>query len=95
MYEDFGVTVTDNVVTLRLFFPDAGIDRSQYTRGSDPRIVSIRVGGTFQSTLGATDWDLTMALSMTKRPHPNGWVYVAELPALTDGFYEYKYYVQF
>jgi 1,4-alpha-glucan branching enzyme len=95
MYANFGAAVAGNIVTLRLFFPDAGIDPTQYRRGSDPRILTIRVGGTFQSRLGAMDWDLTAAPSMTKCPHPNGWVYVAELPALPAGFYEYKYYVQF
>ncbi len=95
MYEDFGVTIKGNAVTMRLFFPDVTVDPRQYVRGGDPRIVSIRVAGTFQSALGAMDWDPATAPSMTKGPHPNGWIYTVDLPTLPNGFYEYKYYVQF
>ena len=61
MYANFGAAVAGNIVTLRLFFPDAGIDPTQYRRGSDPRILTIRVGGTFQSISPGEDTRFLLA----------------------------------
>ena len=95
MYEQFGAVVQGNSVTWKLFIPDNTRDPSQYTRGSSPSIRSIRVRGDFQSELGSDPWSLDGALPMEQTPHPNGWLYTVEVPHLDDGFYQYKYFVEF
>src|SRR3954469_21475550 len=95
MYEFFGAGVVGNIVTFRLFFPDSAADPNQYKRGGDPKIKSIRVRGDFQSKLGGVDWDLATSLKLTKKAHPKGSLYTAKIPNLPDGFYEYKYFVEF
>jgi pullulanase len=95
MYETFGATATGSAVDFRLFFPDASIDPAQYTRGGTPHIRRIRAVGDFQSALAGTDWDIPGGLELTPTPHPNGLLYTARIPQLADGFYEYKYFVEF
>lgn len=95
MYEQFGATVAGSGVTFRLFFPDIAIDPSQYVRGDIPHIRGIRVVGTFQSALGETDWDISGGVPLTKGAHTHGHLYSASLPRLPDGFYEYKFFVEF
>lgn len=95
MYEKFGAVVQGNSVTWKLFIPDNARDPSQYTRGDSPSIRSIRVRGDFQSEIGSDPWSLDGALPMDRTPHPNGWLYTLELPHLADGFYQYKYFVEF
>src|SRR6266511_4420635 len=95
MYEQFGARVTESRVTFRLFFPDNSIDPSQYDRGGTPHIRNIRVLGTFQSALGGTDWDITGGVALTAGPHTHGVLYSASIPDLPDGFYEYKFFVEF
>lgn len=94
MYQDFGASVNESVVTFQLFFPDNTVDPSQYTRGGSPRIRDIRIRGTFQEALGDEAWNLEDAPRMRRNPHPKGWVYTWST-SLPDGFYEYKYYVSF
>ena len=95
MYEQFGAVVQNSGVQFRLFIPDNARDHSQYVRGSSPRIRTVLVTGTFQSELGKTAWDLSTAAVMTRNEHPNGWLYSFAIPHIRDGFYEYKYFVQF
>jgi pullulanase len=95
MYEGFGTVVQEPKVTFRLFLPDNSRDPNQYSRGGDPNIESIHVIGDFQQQIGQTNWDFTSGLALTKKPHPKGWLWEASIPELVDGFYEYKYFVQF
>ena len=95
MYEGFGAVVQEPQVTFRLFLPDNTQDPTQYSRGGDPHINSIRAIGDFQQQIGQTNWDWTSGLALTKKPHPKGWLWEASVPRLIDGFYEYKYFVQF
>jgi len=96
MYESFGATVDQNGVSFNLFLPDNTVNPAQYTRGGSPKIKAIRVRGSFQSELGGADWALDSAPSMTREPHPRGWLWTCALPAdLPEGYYEYKYFVTF
>lgn len=95
MYEDFGARVNGNAVQFRLFLPDSEQDASQYQRGGSPKIANIRVTGTFQSMFGQSDWDVETAPLLVRSLHPNGWLYTFDIPHLQDGFYEFKYFVQF
>src|SRR4051812_17761467 len=99
-----GEDVEGGKVAFKVFFPDRAKDPSQYqaTRFNDagkevadfgnPKIVSIRVAGSFQESLGQTNWDFANAPEMIRVPHDKGWVWEYETAvALTKGFYEYKY----
>lgn len=98
MYEKFGAVVDGKRVDFNLFVPDNSIDPGQYTRGATPNIKLVRVVGDFQSAIGGTDWDVASAPYMPEvvPQHPNGRHYrfktVTDLP---DGFYQYKYFVEF
>lgn len=95
MYEQFGARVTGSDVTFRLFFPDTSVDPSQYDRGGTPHIRDIRVLGTFQSALGEVDWNIAGGIPLTLAPHAHGLLYTGSIPGLPDGFYEYKFFVEF
>src|SRR4051812_21944908 len=95
MYEDFGAVITDSSVEFKLFFPDNTVDTTQYSRGGLPHVKNIRVTGDFQSQLGSNDWDPNTAPLLTKHSHLKGWLYTCKLDHLQDGYYEYKYYVDF
>jgi pullulanase len=95
MYEQFGARVTDRAVTFRLFFPDNAVDPSQYDRGGTPHIRSIRALGTFQSALGEANWDVDGGIPLARGSHVRGELWSATIPELPDGFYEYKYFVEF
>lgn len=95
MYEDFGAGVVGSSVTFKLFFPDNTIDPSQFQRGGLPKINRLRVAGNFQSQLGGIDWDYSNAPVLERMPHLHGWLYLYEIPNIPDGFYEYKYFVEF
>lgn len=87
MYESFGAAVDDPSVELRLFLPNA----TQFVRGGDARIRSVRAAGTFQET----PWDAASALELTPQERAEGTVWTHRIDALADGFYEYKYVVTF
>lgn len=95
MYERFGASVTGSGVEFRLFLPDAAVDAAQYLRGGAPRIRQVRVRGDFQRAIGGVNWDLASAPVLERTPHAKGWLYTASIPALPDGFYQYKYFVEF
>lgn len=95
MYENFGAVVTGSSVEFRVFFPDSAIDSTQYRRGGLPRIRTLRVTGDFQEALGGAAWDFANAMALQKHTHPHGWLYSYQIPTLPDGFYEYKYFVEF
>jgi hypothetical protein len=95
MYEQFGAVVNGSSVEFRVFVPDAAVDPLQYTRGGTPRIRTLRVTGDFQSEIGGTGWDFRGAPQLTRQQHPNGWLYRYNIPNLGDGFYQYKYFVEF
>ena len=95
MYESFGATVKNSSVQFRLFIPDNTVDAKQYTRGGPCRLRTVRVVGSFQINLRQKPWDLASAPLMKRTEHPNGWLYTFEIARLPDGFYEYKYFVEF
>jgi 1,4-alpha-glucan branching enzyme len=95
LYEQFGAAVDNSSVEFRLFIPDNTIDPNQYRRGGPCRLRSVRVVGTFQIKLGQKAWEVTNAPLLQRRPHPHGWLYVFKIAQLADGFYEYKYFVEF
>src|SRR5258708_2363101 len=95
MYENFGAVVTDSFVRFSVFFPDNLVDPTQYQRGSLPNIATLRATGDFQSAGGGQDWDHLNGPILVKQSHPKGWVYTAVVDGLADGFYQYKYFVEF
>jgi len=95
MYEQFGPVVRDSSVEFRLFFPDRSIDPEQYSNGGLPRIQKIQLVGDFQSRIGLCDWDVNTAPCLSFGPHPNGMLFSCRIPALPEGFYQYKYFVTF
>lgn len=95
MYEKFGAAVDGSAVEFRLFFPDAAVDATQYVRGGTPSISSIRVTGDFQRELGQQPWDFQHAAPLVRQRHPNGWLYSFPIPHIADGYYQYKYFVEF
>ncbi|MFN8458128.1 MAG: alpha-amylase family glycosyl hydrolase [Anaerolineae bacterium] len=95
MYEGFGAVVDESSVEFKLFFPDSAVDSTQYGRGGLPQLTSVRVVGDFQAELGGTAWDFKNAPVMSKQEHPHGWLYSYRIPQINDGFYQYKYFVEF
>jgi 1,4-alpha-glucan branching enzyme len=97
MYENFGAIVDGNTVELRLFFPDASRDPNQYdpSHAGLPQIRSVRVPGEHQALVGDQPWDLGAAPAMVREDHPSGMLYRLELENVPDGFYQYKYFVDF
>src|SRR3954447_23405235 len=67
-------------VEFRIFIPD----------GPDPGIEAIRVAGSFQG------WDFTGGVPLAKdASNPEGTFWTGRTAPLDDGFYEYKYAVDF
>ncbi len=95
MYESFGAVVKESSVTFKVFFPDNTIDPNQYERGDLPHIKHLRVTGTFQSEIKGVNWDFEHAPTLTKHAGKKGWIYEHHITHLNDGFYEYKYFVEF
>ena len=62
---------------------------------ADPKIVSLKVYGSFQLHLTGSPWDHAKALQMTPAPLNEGTLYSCLTPELPQGFYEYKYIVEF
>lgn len=93
MYEQFGPIVNhgSRSVKFKLFFPDSSKDVLQYGRGSLPKIKEIRIPGTFN----ASQWDVAQAPRMTLEDHPKGLLFTFSTTLPNDGFYQYKYYVEF
>lgn len=103
MYEQFGAIVDHKKknVTFKLFLPDASKDPRQYEGGGLPNITRISVLGDFQ-TPKSKRWDENNAIELTPTdytdPRDNvvkGVVYTAQVEDLPEGFYEYKYRVEF
>ncbi|HZY42755.1 MAG TPA: alpha-amylase, partial [Anaerolineae bacterium] len=101
-----GTNVDGGQVEFKLFMPDRAHDPAQYAAlppdgrsvadYGDPKIVSIRVAGSFQHGLAQKAWDFEAAPELIKQPHPKGWVWTYRTPqSLPQGYYEYKYYVTF
>ena len=97
MYENFGAVFDSSAgtVTFKLFFPDSSKDPSQYGRGGLPNIKEIRVCGTFQEQLGQTNWDENTAPLMSSKSHSKGILYTLALNNLSNGYYQYKFFVTF
>jgi glycosidase len=97
-----GDDANQGAVEFKLFFPDRAKAPSQYgvrakrPNYGDPQITGIRVVGDFMPSLGLKAWDWLNGPSMTKTPHPKGWVWTFRTPVpLPSGFYEYKFFVTF
>ncbi len=96
MYQNFGPQLDGNKVTFNLFLPDNSIDPSQYKRGGDPLIKSLKIVGDFQQQIGGQAWDTATAPELELVAHPNGKLYQFKTSSdLPEGFYEYKYFVEF
>jgi pullulanase/glycogen debranching enzyme len=100
MYELFGGTVdqTKKIVTFQLFFPDGEQAPEQYDGGGLPRIKAVSVVGSFQIPA----WDMSAPVAMPSSVYEDpvsklvkGTLYSCEVGPLPDGFYEYKYLVEF
>jgi len=73
-------------IEFRIFFP----------AGADPHISSIVVAGDFQAQLGGKDWDFANGLALARDTgDPRGDFWSAATPEVPNGFYEYKYLVEF
>src|SRR5579871_385371 len=99
MYEQFGVSKgKSGSYAFRLFVPDNIVDPAQYVRGGRSKIAGVRAVGDFQPMLaaGGPGWDFPTGLVLSEEAHPNGRLFVGELPAdFPDGYYQYKYVVSF
>lgn len=95
MYEQFGPVVQGPAVEFRLFFPDRAVDPQQYQHGGLPRITKLQVVGDFQSQLGGRNWDVETAPQLALEPHPQGFLFRYRIPELSEGFYQYKFFVTF
>lgn len=100
MYENFGAKPQADHPTrveFNVFLPDNQKDPTQYVRGGRPQIRRILVRGTFQHLLGGNDWELNPALELQETgQHPSGLLYrLAIATDLPEGYYEYKYFVEF
>jgi pullulanase len=103
MYEQFGGLVDQaaKTVTFRLFVPDGERAPYQYSGGGLPRLTDVFVAGGFQNP-ATKQWDLNAPVRMTAADYVDpadhllkGTVYQHTTGPLPDGFYEYKYLVQF
>jgi pullulanase len=101
MYENFGgiVDQTAKTVTFKLFLPNGEIAPFQYEGGGLPRITNVFVVGNFQSP-APVSWDAESAIPMlgtdfTDSKLVKGTLYSYTSAKLGDGFYEYKYIIQF
>jgi pullulanase len=103
MYEQFGGIVDQSAktVSFKLFIPDRDKAPFEYQGGGLPRIGGVSVAGSFQDPVHR-QWDFDHPIPLTpadyRDPHDNllkGTVYSHTMGPLPDGFYEYKYLVQF
>ena len=91
MFESFGSHDVGKKIKFKVFFPGG----SMVKRGGDPQIDSIRIYGDFQKELGFPAWSPDNALTMTPTFQNEGTLYACTTPELPDGFYQYKYLVDF
>jgi len=103
VYEQFGglVDQTAKTVTFKLFVPDGERAPYQYEGGGLPRLTDVFVVGSFQKA-GTREWDLSAPIRMVRSDYVDpasgllkGWVYSFTSAPLSDGFYEYKYLLNF
>jgi pullulanase len=101
MYEQFGGLVDQQAktVTFKLFYPDAGKTPMQYEGGGLPRIRKASVVGSFQKPI-TKEWDVSVPVSMAAADYTDGRlvkgiVFSHTTAPLPDGFYEYKYLIEF
>jgi pullulanase len=103
MYENFGCSVDQKAktATFKLFFPDGEGAPDQYEGGGLPRVVKVSVVGSFQDPIRRR-WNTDPPIPMTRADYRDGpgasykgQVYSYTTPPLPDGFYEYKYLVEF
>src|SRR5438046_64090 len=103
MYETFGAKVdrATKTVEFRLFVPDGDRVPTQYEGGGLPRLTGVFVVGSFQDP-ATRAWDLDAPVRMTAADYIDpatgtlkGVLYTASTEPLPDGFYEYKYRVDF
>jgi len=101
-----GVDEHKGAIEFKIFFPDRAVEPGQHLSQprhdpvpnyGDPEIEKIQVVGDFQlPALGQPNWDVASAPTMTREPHPKGFVYRYRTPVeLPAEFYQYKYFVTF
>jgi len=103
VYEQFGglVDQASKTVTFKLFVPDGERAPYQYEGGGLPRLTDVFVVGSFQKPV-TRQWNLSAPVRMARNDYVDpasgilkGWVYSYKSAALPDGFYEYKYLLNF
>ena len=95
MYENYGAVVDqeNKTVYFSLFIPDKKLYQ---TNAGLPQFNSIKVVGDFDSQ-NPTEWSkqLPYAPVLIKTKVKNGWDYKSNVIKLEDGFFQYKYVVEF
>ncbi len=101
MYEQFGGLVNQDAktVTFKLFYPDAGKTPTQYEGGGLPRIRKASVVGSFQNP-ATKNWDVSAPVPLVATDYSDGSLIKGTVSShttapLPDGFYEYKYLIEF
>jgi pullulanase len=104
MYQDFGAREVNDTkrVRFRLFIPDNTLDRDQYSSGRSPGIAHVNVMGDFQAAFGKTNWTPDPQFELVRAQYTDpedgkskGWLYELTIGPLNDGFYQYKFYVEY
>jgi pullulanase len=104
MYQDFGAREIDDTkcARFRLFVPDNTLDPNQYERGRLPGIARVHAIGDFQALFSEPIWTpvprFELARSAFSDPEDGktkGWLYELTTDPLKDGFYQYKFHVQY
>ena len=107
MYETFGAReIAGRRARFQLYVPDNALDPNEYVDGGLPGIKNVYVVGDFQHRIpgGMQPWETGNALTkMTKSQLADpvvggaqGWLYEYTTPPIQpDGFYEYKFWVEY
>src|SRR4051794_6047315 len=103
MYEQFGGLVDQiaKTVTFKIFIPDGERAPAQYEGGGLPRLTDVFAVGSFQNP-ATRAWSIASPIRMIPTDYvepstglPKGTVYSHTTAPLPDGFYVYKYLVDF
>lgn len=87
----------DGTVTFQLLLPNKAVAPAQYGGGGLPRIVEVRVVGTFQEHISGAgaNWSAGSAPELKSTDHELGTLFRYRTLKLPEGFYEYKFYVAY
>ncbi|RYG69386.1 DUF3459 domain-containing protein [bacterium] len=103
MYEQFGAIVDpeNRSVSFKLFIPDNRKAPEKSAGGETSHITKVAVVGTFQKPV-KSQWDTSQAVPLESSDYLDartgqilGTLYSATVEGLKDGYYEYKYHVEY